>query len=786
MSQAKQIETPYGNVWIEKIAFSRTREQLHIYAHTDKALSYAEFAKIQAHLILQTGQENTLVSMRMPISNEREFARLCVEYSKKEMRSCCAFWSQSYWKYNEEKKIVYCAFEESNLKDVIQMMPGYEELLQFVQETTGGCHLFFVEKEKLADPVPCTELVDFPAKIECEQAPKPNEASHSLERTGELSKAKEKQKRPKKARSSAKSEKTEKTRSLLGEPFFPKKTDDLSMVTLELGRVNLEGIALSVEARKKRSKDESIVSFLLTDYYGTVNILASMENKAAAHAVEVLSKKKRVFVRGIVRLDTYTRQEVVWANQISYMPFHDRGDGDLPFHRPELHAHTKMSGLDGLADAKELVNTAAGMRLSGLAITDHGVVQAFPFAFDANMALKKSGKDLKLIYGVEAYMANDMAAFTGEDEEIGEMVVFDIETTGLDKKENEIIEVGAVRWKDGQAIETFESFAKPLAKLPPEIVKLTGITDQDLAEAPSEEETLRAFAKFVGSSPIVAHNATFDVSFIRNRGKVYGLDFPNAVVDTLPLARMMVPDVRRHTLDAMCRHFKIEQLHHHRAMDDAACTARMWERLRELAGAKRFSQLNGSASTKALPTNHLILLVKNKKGLKNLYTLVTEAHLRHFHRHPVMPKSLVMKHREGLIVGGACEQGEVFRAVLGKLDETTQRHLVDFYDYLEVQPIGNNAFLLHDDRDGFWVHSEEDLQNINRKIIALGREKGIPTVATGDVHFIKPQDEYVRRILMSGQGFTDADQQPPLYLHTTQEMLDEFAYLGEDEAMEVL
>lgn len=786
MSQAKQIETPYGNVWIEKIAFSRTREQLHIYAHTDKALSYAEFAKIQAHLILQTGQENTLVSMRMPISNEREFARLCVEYSKKEMRSCCAFWSQSYWKYNEEKKIVYCAFEESNLKDVIQMMPGYEELLQFVQETTGGCHLFFVEKEKLADPVPCTELVDFPAKIECEHAPKPNEASHSLERTGELSKAKEKQKRPKKARSSAKSEKTEKTRSLLGEPFFPKKTDDLSMVTLELGRVNLEGIALSVEARKKRSKDESIVSFLLTDYYGTVNILASMENKAAAHAVEVLSKKKRVFVRGIVRLDTYTRQEVVWANQISYMPFHDRGDGDLPFHRPELHAHTKMSGLDGLADAKELVNTAAGMRLSGLAITDHGVVQAFPFAFDANMALKKSGKDLKLIYGVEAYMANDMAAFTGEDEEIGEMVVFDIETTGLDKKENEIIEVGAVRWKDGQAIETFESFAKPLAKLPPEIVKLTGITDQDLAEAPSEEETLRAFAKFVGSSPIVAHNATFDVSFIRNRGKVYGLDFPNAVVDTLPLARMMVPDVRRHTLDAMCRHFKIEQLHHHRAMDDAACTARMWERLRELAGAKRFSQLNGSASTKALPTNHLILLVKNKNGLKNLYTLVTEAHLRHFHRHPVMPKSLVMKHREGLIVGGACEQGEVFRAVLGKLDETTQRHLVDFYDYLEVQPIGNNAFLLHDDRDGFWVHSEEDLQNINRKIIALGREKGIPTVATGDVHFIKPQDEYVRRILMSGQGFTDADQQPPLYLHTTQEMLDEFAYLGEDEAMEVV
>ena len=317
MSQAKQIETPYGNVWIEKIAFSRTREQLHIYAHADKALSYAEFAKIQAHLILQTGQENTLVSFRMPISNEREIARLCVEYSKKEMRSCCAFWSQSYWKYDEEKKIAYCAFEESNLKDVIQMMPGYEELLRFVQETTGGCHLFFVEKEKLSDPVPCTELVDFSAKIECERAPKPDEVSRSIERTGELSKAKEKQNRPIKARPSAKVEKTTKTRSLLGEPFFPKKTDDLSMVTLELGRVNLEGIALSVEARKKRSKDESIVSFLLTNYYGTVNILASMENKAAAHAVEVLSKKKRVFVRGIVRLDTYTRQEVVWANQIS-------------------------------------------------------------------------------------------------------------------------------------------------------------------------------------------------------------------------------------------------------------------------------------------------------------------------------------------------------------------------------------------------------------------------------------------------------------------------------------
>ena len=225
MSQAKQIETPYGNVWIEKIAFSRTREQLHIYAHTDKALSYAEFAKIQAHLILQTGQENTLVSMRMPISNEREFARLCVEYSKKEMRSCCAFWSQSYWKYDEEKKIVYCAFEESNLKDVIQMMPGYEELLQFVQETTGGCHLFFVEKEKLADPVPCTELVDFPAKIECEQAPKPNEASHSLERTRRAFQSKGKTKEAEKgSRSSAKSEKTEKKRDRCwANRFFPKR-----------------------------------------------------------------------------------------------------------------------------------------------------------------------------------------------------------------------------------------------------------------------------------------------------------------------------------------------------------------------------------------------------------------------------------------------------------------------------------------------------------------------------------------------------------------------------------
>lgn len=784
MSQEKKIQTPAGAVWVEKLTYSRTREQLHVFAHTEQAVDYPAFMKIQEHLIEQTGQENTLVSLHVPMKCEKEFASFCVGFAKNEMRTCGALWPKSVWEYNKENHAVYCAFEEEQLREVVQMMPAYPRLLSCVEETSGA-QLFFVKKEKLALGIACTELIDFEKQQESQHSAAVPDGQ-GTPKTNPEPKAQLQAEKPKpkpKKKAAAKAAHTHKTKALLGEAFFPKKTDDLSSVSLDLGRVTLEGLVVkSPEARQKRSKDGSIVSFSLTDYYGTMKILCSMDNRETQRALEVLSKKKRVFVRGEVRMDPYSKQDVIWAFQISYMPFKDRGDGDLPFHRPELHAHTKMSSLDALADTKELVETAANMGLSALAITDHGVVQAFPLAYDACLA----HKELKLIYGVEAYLANDMAAFTGQDAPIDEVVVFDIETTGLDKEQCEIIEIGAVRWKDGKALETFEQFAKPKAKLPPEIVKLTGITDQDLADAPSEQQTLEAFARFVSDTPLVAHNATFDLSFIRNRGRAYGLLFENDIVDTLPLARMMVPDVRRHSLDAMCRHFKIEQLHHHRANDDAACTARLWEKLKELAGAKRFSELNGSMSTKALPTNHLILLVKNKKGLKNLYTLITEAHLRHFHRRPVMPKSLVMKHREGLIIGGACEQGEVFRSVLGKLDPKTQSQIADFYDYLEVQPLGNNAFLIHDDRDGFWVHDNRDLENINKRIIALAKEKGIPVVATGDVHFIKPQDEYLRRILMSGQGFTDADNQPPLYLHTTQEMLDEFSYLDEDEAMEVV
>ena len=429
--------------------------------------------------------------------------------------------------------------------------------------------------------------------------------------------------------------------------------------------------------------------------------------------------------------------------------------------------------------------------MKALAITDHGVVQAFPIA---NHQLKK-GEDFKIIYGVEGYFVDDVKGLIQNEkgQKIdSEYVVFDIETTGLSPTNNRIIEIGAVRIKDGRIQDTFSEFVNPEVPIPYTITKLTSITDAMVQNAPTIEVILPKFLEYIGDASVVAHNATFDTGFIRENAKRLGLVFDSTIVDTMTLAHILLPELGKYTLDRLCKQFGVVNEHHHRACDDAAATAEIFVKMIKMIkekGITTIHELNeaGAASPDAIrkaKTYHGIILAANEVGRVNLYRLISESHLTYFNRRPRMPKSLINKYREGLIIGSACEAGELYRAVLYGEGEDEITRLCNFYDYYEIQPVGNNMFLLDDEKAP--VKTVEDLQDVNRKICDLGKQFGKPVVATCDVHFLDPEDEIYRRIMMAGKGFHDADRQPPLFFRTTDEMLAEFQYLGSDLAKEVV
>ena len=429
--------------------------------------------------------------------------------------------------------------------------------------------------------------------------------------------------------------------------------------------------------------------------------------------------------------------------------------------------------------------------MKALAITDHGVVQAFPIA---NHQLKK-GEDFKIIYGVEGYFVDDVKGLIQNEkgQKIdSEYVVFDIETTGLSPTNNRIIEIGAVRIKDGRIQDTFSEFVNPEVPIPYTITKLTSITDAMVQNAPTIEVILPKFLEYIGDASVVAHNATFDTGFIRENAKRLGLVFDSTIVDTMTLAHILLPELGKYTLDRLCKQFGVVNEHHHRACDDAAATAEIFVKMIKMIkekGITTIHELNeaGAASPDAIrkaKTYHGIILAANEVGRVNLYRLISESHLTYFNRRPRMPKSLINKYREGLIIGSACEAGELYRAVLYGEGEDEITRLCNFYDYYEIQPVGNNMFLLDDEKAP--VKTVEDLQDVNRKICDLGKQFGKPVVATCDVHFLDPEDEVYRRIMMAGKGFHDADRQPPLFFRTTDEMLAEFQYLGSDLAKEVV
>ena len=458
----------------------------------------------------------------------------------------------------------------------------------------------------------------------------------------------------------------------------------------------------------------------------------------------------------------------------------------------ELHLHTSMSDMDGMTPAAALIKQAHQWGQKAVAITDHGVAQAFPEAMNTVEAIRKEDPEFKVLYGTEAYFVNDLVpAVSGGSQQplSGDFICFDLETTGLSAQNDRITEIGAVRLHNGEITDRFDIFVDPERPIPEKITQLTSITNEMVAGAPKEAEALEQFFQFCGEDAVlVAHNASFDASFVRAALQRQGKPFENTYIDTVTMARSLLPDLKKATLDSVANYLKLKPFHHHRAEDDAAVLGDIFlnflERLKHDHNIHRVDEINGALAggdPKKLRPYHMILLVKNHTGLKNLYRLISEGHLNYFYRNPRTPKSLLNKYREGLLVGSACEAGELFRAVVKGESFDNLCKIASYYDYLEIQPLGNNMFMVRNgDTD------VEGLREYNRTIVRIGEKLNKPVVATCDVHFKDPKDADFRRVIMGGRGFDDADQQAPLYMRTTPEMLKEFSYLGEEKAFEVV
>ena len=559
-----------------------------------------------------------------------------------------------------------------------------------------------------------------------------------------------------------------------------------------IGPVCIRGQILTKEERELKS-GKYIISCVITDFTDSIafKIFVSPEDKEGLD--KELSVGDFYIIKGVPMYDSYSR-EVTVSSITGIKAANDfrvkRNDTSIE-KRVELHLHTVMSEMDSVVDIGKVIKRAKEWGHKAIAITDHGCIQAFPVA---NHQIKME-EDFKIIYGVEGYFVDDIEDLILNDKGQSidsNYVVFDIETTGLSPKHNKIIEIGAVKIKNGQITDTFSEFVNPEVPIPYSITKLTSINDQMVLDAPTIEIILPKFLEFVGDAILVAHNASFDTGFIKEFASRQGLTYDYTVMDTMTLAQILIPELGKYTLDRLCKQFNVKLENHHRACDDATATAEIFIKMLKIVKDKEvttLAQLNkiGSKSfdlIKKAKTYHGIILAKNEIGRVNLYRLISESHINYFNRRPRMPKSLINKYREGLIIGSACEAGELYKAVLFGENDDKLTKLCDFYDYYEIQPTGNNMFMLESDK--YPVETVEDLEEVNRKIVNLGKQFGKPVVATCDVHFLDPEDEIYRRIIMAGKGFADADNQPPLFYRTTDEMLAEFQYLGSDLAKEVV
>ena len=596
----------------------------------------------------------------------------------------------------------------------------------------------------------------------------------------------------------------EKPKAVMGRPITAEPME-ISELIEEASKITICGEVLTAETRELKGGEMQLLSFALTDYTNTIKCKAFLrykprrgrfgqsaeeddrpptdeEKKAVADIIAAVQPGKWFAVRGDVKMDSFERGLVMMVLDIDAREKPMRMD-TAERKRIELHMHTNMSEMDGVSSASDLIKRAAQWGHPAVAITDHGVVQAFPEAFGA----AKKNK-IKLIPGVEAYLTDVTTVVENADERglHDDIVVVDFETTGLNPRKNRIMEIGAVRIRNGQIVEEYSRFVNPMEPIPQEVSELTHITDSMVADANPAEVEIPELLKFIGDAAFAAHNAKFDYSFLTEECRRLGIEVHMPVIDTLEFSRRMYPSLKSHRLGAVCKSLGISLKNAHRAVHDARATAMMLNRMIDTAlekGVTRLCDINSALTGGAIGDSyHIILLAAEQDGITNINKIVSEGHLHYFSRKPHTPREILQKYRKGIIVGSACEAGELFRAVVDGKNDTELKRIARFYDYLEIQPIGNNAFML---REGT-AEDEEQLRDFNRKIVWLGEELGIPVVATGDVHFLDPKDAKFRAIIQAAHGFRDADNQPPLYFKTTQEMLEEFSYLGREKAEEVV
>lgn len=562
----------------------------------------------------------------------------------------------------------------------------------------------------------------------------------------------------------------------------------ISSISGDSGRIVVWGDVFDIEKKVTKSGDKNIFTIDITDYTGstTAKVFNSIKESAV---IDNIKKGDTIVVQGDVEYDKYAGELVVNARSIGTAQKVKVVD-NAEKKRVELHMHTNMSQMDAVTSAGDLVNRAYQWGHKAVAITDHGVAQAFPDAMKAADKINKDKEKIKIIYGVEAYFMDDLVesvkgdADTGFD---GTFICFDIETTGLSAARDKITEIGAVKVENGVITDTFSTFANPEMPIPQKITQLTGITDDMVKDAPSQSEAVGAFLEFAGDNVLVAHNAPFDTSFIAKACEDMGREYNYTSIDTVAISRAILTDIKNCKLDTVAKFLRLGDFNHHRATDDAEMLARIFinlcQRLTDDYGITKTNDINtkiAGGDFKKLPTYHQIILVKNKTGLKNLYRLISYSHLNYFYKKPRIPKSELVKYREGLIIGSACCAGQLYMAILEGKPWGELKQIASFYDYLEIQPAGNNSFMIRDGR----FNSVDELHEIDRTIIKLAKELGKPVCATCDVHFMDPTDSEFRKILMAGQGFKDAEQQAPLYFRTTAEMLKEFEWLGKDKAYE--
>ena len=574
---------------------------------------------------------------------------------------------------------------------------------------------------------------------------------------------------------------------------FEEETIRIEQIMGEMGEVAIRGQILSMDERPIRG-EKTILMFSITDFTDTIMVKMFCKDEYLKEIKDGgIAKGAFLKIKGVTTIDRFDSELTIGSViGIKKIPsFVSTRMDTSPVKRVELHCHTKMSDMDGVSDVKDIIKRAMKWGHKALAITDHGDVQAFP---DANHAIGKDD-DFKIIYGMEAYLVDDLKGLV--ENPMGQsfadsFVVFDLETTGFSAAKNKIIEIGAVKVVNGSITERFSTFVNPKVPIPYEIEQLTHITDDMVLDAPMIHEILPQFMEFCQNAVMVAHNADFDMSFIRHNCDLLGLECEKTVLDTVALARVLLPSLNRFKLNTIAKALNISLENHHRAVDDAACTAEIFikfvEMLRErgIETMENLEQMESytEESIRKLPSYHAIMLAQNDIGRVNLYRLVSDSHIKYYNRRPKIPKSEFMKYREGILLGSACEAGELYRTLLRGSTQEEVARIVQFYDYLEIQPLGNNAFMLRSDKEP--IESEEDLKDINRQIVELGEQFNKLVVATCDVHFLDPEDSIYRSIIMAGKGFDDADQQAPLFLRTTEEMLKEFEYLGSEKAEEVV